>query len=351
MKVISFERPRSPRVHRSVAILGSLGLALLNLLPNPTRAQDSPVIDGVLFLPGSGALYAPASEVSAALGLPLRSEPGAGRLLLGEWEIAREDRRRHPDGALLLRVRALGELPQAGITVTWDAEQKRVHAACPTGDAWILSGRRTVAEGVTYADPPAQLYVPLSELRQALVPAGDPGDETAWGPSAGDRRCLFNGAPVVPVGNPGHRAVRLAQGGQELWVTRGPKRVAIHLGEQRLRAWEGERLVMETRVCTGKPGMETPQGTFRAGPLKARLLISRKYGNAEMPWSVQVYRDVCIHGYPSVPPRPASHGCIRMPLTGRNAARWFYEWIIVGTPIRIAGDWPDAGNPELEERP
>jgi hypothetical protein len=26
-----------------------------------------------------------------------------------------------------------------------------------------------------------------------------------------------------------------------------------------------------------------------------------------------------------------------MPLNGINPARWFYEWVEVGTPIRIAG--------------
>src|SRR5262249_17421555 len=67
---------------------------------------------------------------------------------------------------------------------------------------------------------------------------------------------------------------------------------------------------------------------------------SHKYNDAEMPWSVQVRGSVMIHGSHSVPRRAASHGCIRVPLTGQNPARWIYDWIDLGTPIVIADRWP-----------
>ena len=59
-----------------------------------------------------------------------------------------------------------------------------------------------------------------------------------------------------------------------------------------------------------------------------------------MPWSVQVRGDVVIHGFPSVPPHAASHGCVRVPLTGANPAHWFYTWVETGTPIEIGDAWP-----------
>jgi lipoprotein-anchoring transpeptidase ErfK/SrfK len=62
---------------------------------------------------------------------------------------------------------------------------------------------------------------------------------------------------------------------------------------------------------------------------------SSLYDDAPMPWSVQVDGNVFIHGFTSVPRRPASHGCIRMPMTGGNPARWFYQWIDRGVPIVI----------------
>lgn len=114
----------------------------------------------------------------------------------------------------------------------------------------------------------------------------------------------------------------------------GPKRVEIDLSSQRLHAWEGDRLVMSSRVSSGRGG-STPTGRYAAGPYKARSHHSSLYHNAYMPWSVQVSGDVFIHGFSEVPRHPASHGCIRLPVTGSNPARRFYEWVDVGTPIRI----------------
>ncbi|MGH9842854.1 MAG: L,D-transpeptidase family protein, partial [Blastocatellia bacterium] len=42
-----------------------------------------------------------------------------------------------------------------------------------------------------------------------------------------------------------------------------------------------------------------------------------------------------IHGYPSVPVRPASHGCIRIPMF---AAKEFYEMTPLEMPVLIYRD-------------
>lgn len=112
------------------------------------------------------------------------------------------------------------------------------------------------------------------------------------------------------------------------------KRVHISLGDQELQAWQGSRLVLRTRISSGRHG-STPAGNFQAGPFKARMHYSSRYHNAPMPWSVQVNGHIFIHGFTSVPNYPASHGCIRVPLTGNNPARWFYQWVDRGTPVRI----------------
>jgi lipoprotein-anchoring transpeptidase ErfK/SrfK len=114
----------------------------------------------------------------------------------------------------------------------------------------------------------------------------------------------------------------------------GPKRVEIDLTNQRLRAYEGNRLVMESRISSGR-GRSTPPGRYTAGPYKAANHYSSLYNNAHMPWSVQVTGHYFIHGFSSVPDYPASHGCIRLPITGNNPARRFFEWVDVGTPIHI----------------
>jgi lipoprotein-anchoring transpeptidase ErfK/SrfK len=130
--------------------------------------------------------------------------------------------------------------------------------------------------------------------------------------------------------------------GAEISIRAGAKRVVVNRATQRLRAWQGERLVLESRVSTGRGKNSTPAGEFKAGPYKARMHFSSLYEDSPMPWSVQVNGNVFFHGFKSVPDYPASHGCIRMPLTGGNPARWLYEWIDIGTPVTIEGAWKGA---------
>lgn len=116
------------------------------------------------------------------------------------------------------------------------------------------------------------------------------------------------------------------------------KYVVIDKTTQMLRAYEGKQVVFQSRVSTGKIGKATPNGKFRAG-IKHRMHRSTLYDNAPMPFSVQVTGNYFIHGYSHVPAYPASHGCIRLPLTDGNPAEWFFNWVKPGTPIEIAGRW------------
>jgi lipoprotein-anchoring transpeptidase ErfK/SrfK len=116
------------------------------------------------------------------------------------------------------------------------------------------------------------------------------------------------------------------------------KRVEIDKTTQTLKAYEADRLVLLSRVSTGRAGHRTPSGSFQAGA-KHLMHYSRLYHNAPMPFSVQVSGNYFIHGYHEVPAYPASHGCIRMPLDGDNPAQRFYQWVDAGTPIEIRGEW------------
>lgn len=116
------------------------------------------------------------------------------------------------------------------------------------------------------------------------------------------------------------------------------KRVEIDKTHQTLQAYEGGRLVFQSRVSTGKWDKSTPNGLFKAGE-KHRMHYSKLFHNAPMPYSVEVTGNVFIHGFSSVPPWPASHGCIRMPLDGDNPAKRFYDWVEWETPIQICGHW------------
>jgi len=113
------------------------------------------------------------------------------------------------------------------------------------------------------------------------------------------------------------------------------KRVVINKTDQTLSAYENGHLVFRSRVSTGKEGKQTPSGHFRAQS-KMRMHRSRLYNNAPMPYSVQFSGNYFIHGFRSVPHRPASHGCIRLPL---DKAPTFYNWVTPGTPITVTGKW------------
>lgn len=356
----------------SVALSASFAAAALAQAPaetspapvaKPAVPAKTPTLDAVMFLREPDTLYVALPELGEALGIPVRTTP-QGAVYLKDQKVPNAEQRALPDGTPLARLRALQEL---GLTVGWNDEKKMAEVRAGNVAAWIRRDRRVVVDGITFANEPGAVYAPARDLSRALAwpeltrKAGKV--EKLDGEKAPDEpvRELFDGTTVVAVDVVSHldttascdtapEGARVQRGDREVWVRQGEKRVAVNRKLQRLRAWEGDILVMDTKISTGKTGMETPLGFYKAGPIKGRLLISKKYNNAEMPWAVQLRGSYLIHGSESVPSYPASHGCVRMPLSGRNAARWFYNWITIGTPIRIADGWPKPAEPEDEKR-
>lgn len=222
--------------------------------------------------------------------------------------------------------------------------------------AIFLNFHATVASAaeigaVTFATQPKKIYVPLEEAAGSLrwrIQRDESSSQIKLRKvsfSAGLLRYLMDGTELIAISDleaAGARIERDSETGVITVASRlrrftasvGVKRVEINLAKQQLNAWQGKRLVLQTRISSGRSG-RTPSGNFRAGPYKARKHYSSLYNNAPMPWSVQVNGHVFVHGFTSVPDYPASHGCIRLPLTGRNPAKFFYEWVNVGTPIRV----------------
>jgi hypothetical protein len=215
-----------------------------------------------------------------------------------------------------------------------------------------------VADAITYRIQPGVVWVPLRLTMEAagvmveydtttasitLMGTPIPMEETMEIREETFIKLSALQALASPVGfrlnDEGDRHWSIEYGAYTSWVRAAPHRVEISIREQRLRGWQGDRLVIQTNVSTGRGGFATPRGEFRSGPEYSRHRVSRRYDNAPMPYSVQVEGGVFIHGSRSVPRYPASHGCIRMPLTGNNPARLFFEWVEPDSPIIIATDF------------
>ena len=207
-------------------------------------------------------------------------------------------------------------------------------------------------EVVTFALDPKRSFLPRTEATQRLgwSPRVDEksGSVSLNGKtlSAKNMRKFPDGTRLISLADLGKAGAtvtakedgsgfKVSASGRHFQVALAKKRAEINLKEQRMRAWQGERLVLDTNISSGKRG-RTPSGSYTAGPYKARRHYSSRYNNAYMPYSVQVTGHIFIHGFKDVPKYPASHGCIRVPyLTNGNPARFFYEWIDKGTPIEI----------------
>ncbi len=221
-------------------------------------------------------------------------------------------------------------------------------------------------DGISFADDPHMLFVPIEEIASALrwemQMDQESGQISLNGHllHAAHLRKLTDGTLLVPLdelegagatitwSNDGMQAL-VASDHTKIAIPFANKRVEVDLANQRLRAYQGARLVLDSSISTGREGKKTPAGEFKAGPVKSRMHRSRLYHNAPMPWSVQVHENIFIHGFRKVPRRPSSHGCIRLPLTGANPAKWFYNWIDLGTPISIRGHWPASASVRVEK--
>ena len=216
----------------------------------------------------------------------------------------------------------------------------------------IHSGPATV-DGVTFADRPKAVFVPVREVANDLrLPFGGAKGRFALGGArlAAHGPTLADGTRLVSVQSLAKLGVhvaysrktgltRLGRKGRAMFVRRGAKRVYIDKTHQILRGLQGTRTVIRSHVGTGIEAKDTPNGIFKVQGFRSKMLRSKLYQGAPMPWTVQIVGSIFVHGWPRVKGRPASHGCIHLPLTGANPAKFFYDWSDTGTPVVITGKW------------
>jgi len=122
-------------------------------------------------------------------------------------------------------------------------------------------------------------------------------------------------------------------GGGELWID-------INLSTQYMVVYQGSNVVMETYISSGRPGFDTPTGTFhinlKNGTQDMEGVIGGEYYNVESVPSVMYFTDRghAIHGaywhnnFGAV----MSHGCINVPV---DLAAYLYEITPTGARVEI----------------
>src|SRR2546421_1325552 len=131
----------------------------------------------------------------------------------------------------------------------------------------------------------------------------------------------------------------------------GADRVEIDLPRQVLFLYRGGSLAPVIMISSGsgrhycEKGLcgdaVTPGGSYHVGT-KIRGLHISPLGQL---WNPLFFNGgIAIHGSPSVPTYPASHGCVRIPMSD---SEWFFEQVSSGTPVYVVG----GGRPPAPPRP
>ena len=129
----------------------------------------------------------------------------------------------------------------------------------------------------------------------------------------------------------------------------GGTRVEIDIGRQLLFLYESDALsrILTTSTATNQEFCDegrcrtavTPPGAFRVDYFKPGWDES-DLGRLYNPVYFNPKDGIAIHGFPEVPPDPASHGCVRIPM---SAAEWFHGKVPKGTPVYVVdGTMPVA---------
>ena len=108
-----------------------------------------------------------------------------------------------------------------------------------------------------------------------------------------------------------------------------PNRIEISLARQVLFLYQNGALTKILPVSSGTPETPTPTGTFRIFRQESGWHTSRlgRLHNAQ--YFVGGY---AVHGSMSVPAQPASHGCVRIPM---SASEWFASQVSKGMQVVI----------------
>lgn len=121
------------------------------------------------------------------------------------------------------------------------------------------------------------------------------------------------------------------------------KRIVVDRSEQKLYAFEGDKIFIESLISTGLDLTPTPRGTFTIfrktpsrymqGPLPG--ISNQYYDLPGVPWNLYFTKEGgAIHGayWHSEFGKQWSHGCVNLP---PSTAQTLYEWAPLGTKVIV----------------
>lgn len=201
--------------------------------------------------------------------------------------------------------------------------------------------------GADTAEPePEEPTLALSEVQEFLreyrfligEADGQAGQQTTAAVMAYQR---VNDLAVDGVVGPATTAALLSGSAEPALVGGADDRIEVDLDAQLLHLVEDGRHTVTLQVSSGNGGTYTnANGTARARTPVGSFHIERRiHGLREAPLGtlydpLYFYRGFAIHGSPSVPAYPASHGCVRIT---RADATWLIERAPDGMPVDLYG--------------
>jgi lipoprotein-anchoring transpeptidase ErfK/SrfK len=157
-----------------------------------------------------------------------------------------------------------------------------------------------------------------------------------------DDDAIYEPAPIYreapsPYVEPRHtrttrrNAARLPKPAKVSRKPQGPLVIAISIQNQSLKIYDANGFFAETRVSTGMKGHSTPMGIFSVIQ-KHKWHRSNIYSDAPMPYMQRItWSGIAMHAG-VLPGYPASHGCIRMPM---SFATQMWNWTRMGARVVI----------------
>lgn len=131
--------------------------------------------------------------------------------------------------------------------------------------------------------------------------------------------------------------------GEEKWIE-------VSLDDQKLRAWEGNRIVLEFSISSGR-WYPTPKGDYgiwyktRSQSMRGGFKeLGTYYNLPNVPYNMFFYKGFAVHGtyWHNNFGHPMSHGCVNAPIP---QAGWLFDWTGPAVPpgqgyVRATSDNP-----------